>query len=54
MDVNDHLRAERHQVRDLVVEVLTGAAEPGAVRGAINRMTLRQELVEPLARLGFF
>jgi len=42
VDVHDHLRAELRQLRDLVEQVTTGAAEVDSARSHINTMTIRQ------------
>ena len=42
VDVHDHLRAELRQLRDLVEQVTTGAAEVDGARSHINTMTIRQ------------
>lgn len=42
VDVHDHLRQELAQVRDLIEQVRTGAADAGHARSAINAMTMRQ------------
>jgi alkanesulfonate monooxygenase SsuD/methylene tetrahydromethanopterin reductase-like flavin-dependent oxidoreductase (luciferase family) len=42
VDVHDGLRAELDRVRDLIDQVTTGGADPGAVRDQINQMTIRQ------------
>jgi alkanesulfonate monooxygenase SsuD/methylene tetrahydromethanopterin reductase-like flavin-dependent oxidoreductase (luciferase family) len=42
VDIHDHLRSELTQVRGLVDQVLDGSVHPGAARGRINEMTMRQ------------
>jgi alkanesulfonate monooxygenase SsuD/methylene tetrahydromethanopterin reductase-like flavin-dependent oxidoreductase (luciferase family) len=42
IDVHDHLRGELEGIRQLVEQVAAGALTPGAARGAINQMTMRQ------------
>ncbi|HEY8456766.1 MAG TPA: LLM class flavin-dependent oxidoreductase [Actinopolymorphaceae bacterium] len=40
--IHDHLRDELRQIRDIVAQVLDGAADVAAARSAINAMTIRQ------------
>ncbi|MGI8416999.1 MAG: hemerythrin domain-containing protein [Nakamurella sp.] len=42
IDVHNGLRQELAQVRDITAQVLTGDAEVGAARSAINQLTMRQ------------
>ena len=42
VDVHDHLRAELREVRSIVDQVLDGTMGPGAARGHLNTMTMRQ------------
>lgn len=42
VDVHDHLRSELAQLHDLIGQVEAGTLDPGAARGAVNRMTMRQ------------
>ena len=42
VDVHDHLRAELREVRGIVDQVLGGTMDPGAARGHLNTMTMRQ------------
>jgi hemerythrin-like domain-containing protein len=42
IDVHDHLRQELEQLRGLVAQLATGEVDPTAVRGHLNRMTIRQ------------
>ncbi len=41
IDVHDHLRAELHQIRDLVAQVTAGSVGVGGARQQINAMALR-------------
>ena len=40
--IHDHLRGELRQIRGAVEDVASGELDPGAARGLINRMTMRQ------------
>ena len=40
--IHDHLRGELRQIRSAVEDVASGELDPGAARGLINRMTMRQ------------
>jgi hypothetical protein len=42
IEVHDGLRAELVRMRDLIDQVTTGRADPGAARDHINQMTIRQ------------
>jgi hypothetical protein len=42
IDVHDHLRSELTQLRQLIGQLARGTVDPSAVRGFINRMTIRQ------------
>ncbi|MBM7084967.1 LLM class flavin-dependent oxidoreductase [Micromonospora sp. WMMD734] len=42
VDVHDHLRRELGEIRDLLDQVRRGVVSAGDARGALNRMTLRQ------------
>lgn len=42
VEVHDHLRAELEQVRDLLAQVRAGSVGAGEARGALHRMTMRQ------------